>query len=197
MRKDILEGLQREVYRRCQLASNRFGMGCYDHIAAVVKHGALLAERYGADKEIVLIAAWLHDIASITDYSLYERHHIHGAEMAYDILKAYGYPEERIERVQACIRHHRGSVRFTNNTPEEVCVTDADAISHFDDIPGLFYLAFVTKGLNLEEGKALVQKELTGSFQKLSPESARFYQSKWEAVMELLQTTEFPAAGAL
>ena len=76
MRQDILAGLQREVYRRCQSESNRFGMGCYDHIAAVVRHGALLAERCGADKEIVLIAAWLHDIASITDYSLYELHHI-------------------------------------------------------------------------------------------------------------------------
>ncbi len=197
MRQDILAGLQREVYRRCQSESNRFGMGCYDHIAAVVRHGALLAERYGADKEIVLIAAWLHDIASITDYSLYELHHIHGAELAYDLLAAYGYPQDRIARVQACIRHHCGSVRLTNNTPEEVCVTDADAISHFDNIPGLFYLAFVTKGLNLEEGRTLVQKKLTRSFQKLSPESARFYQSKWEAVMELLQTTGLPAVGAL
>lgn len=187
MRNDILEGLQREIYRRCQSEANRFGMGCYDHIAAVVKHGTLLAERRGADQEIVMIAAWLHDIASITDYSLYEQHHIHGAALAYDILKAYGYPEDRIARVQDCIRHHRGSVRVENNTLEEVCVTDADAISHFDDIPGLFYLAFATKGLSLEEGKALVQKELTRSFQKLSPESMRFYRSKWETAMELLQ----------
>lgn len=42
-----------------------------------------------------------------------------------------------------------------------------------------------------------MQKKLTRSFQKLSPESARFYQSKWEAVMELLQTTGLPAVGAL
>ena len=61
------------------------------YIVAVVKNAEILAEKYGADKEVVLIAAWLHDIASITDYSLYDLHHIHGAEMAYSILKEYDY----------------------------------------------------------------------------------------------------------
>ena len=55
-----------------------------------------------------MIAAWLHDIASITDYELYELHHIHGAEMAYDILTKLGYDEEKIALVQACVKKHRG-----------------------------------------------------------------------------------------
>ena len=37
MREDILRDLQREIYDRCQKESNRFGIGCYYHIAAVVK----------------------------------------------------------------------------------------------------------------------------------------------------------------
>lgn len=57
MREDILIGLQGEVYDRCLRDTNKFGMGCYDHIAAVVKNAEILAERYGADKEIVMIAA--------------------------------------------------------------------------------------------------------------------------------------------
>ena len=65
MREAILNALEREVYRRCQQPANRFGMGCYDHIAAVVKHGVELARRYGGDEEIVAVAAWLHDIASV------------------------------------------------------------------------------------------------------------------------------------
>lgn len=67
MRTDILEYLQKEVYARSKEPTNKFGMGCYYHIEAVVKNSELLAQKYGADKEIVLIAAWLHDIASITD----------------------------------------------------------------------------------------------------------------------------------
>lgn len=112
MREDILEKLQYEIYDRCQKQTNKFGMGCYEHIVAVVKNAEILAEKYGADKEVVMIAAWLHDIASITDYSLYELHHLHGAEMAYCILKEYGYDGKKIPLVQECIRNHRGSVNF-------------------------------------------------------------------------------------
>lgn len=31
------------------------------------KNAEILAEKYGADKDVVLVAAWLHDIASVTN----------------------------------------------------------------------------------------------------------------------------------
>lgn len=37
MRDDILRNLQQEIYDRCQKETNKFGMGCYYHIVAVVK----------------------------------------------------------------------------------------------------------------------------------------------------------------
>lgn len=138
-----------EIYVRCRKQTNKFGIGCYYHIAAVVKNAEILAKKYGADKEIVMIAAWLHDIASITDYSLYELHHIHGAEMAYSILKEYGYDDKKISLVQECIKNHRGSVNFEKKSLEELCVADADAISHFDSVSGLLYLAYVQKGMEV------------------------------------------------
>ena len=52
MRKDILENLQHEIYDRCQKQTNKFGMGCYYHIIAAVNNAEILAEKYGADKEI-------------------------------------------------------------------------------------------------------------------------------------------------
>ncbi|WP_243152368.1 HD domain-containing protein [Pseudoflavonifractor sp. 524-17] len=124
---------------------------------AQLPYAEILAEKYGADKEIVMIAAWLHDIASITDYSLYELHHIHGAEMAYLILKEYGYDDKKISLVQKCIRNHRGSVSL-----EELCV--ADAISNFVSVPSLLYLAYVQKCMGIEEGKTFVKDKLTRSF---------------------------------
>ena len=186
MREDILESLQKEVYDRCQKETNKFGIGCYYHIAAVVKNAEILAEKYGADKEIVMIAAWLHDIASITDYSLYELHHIHGAEMADCILKEYGYDDKKIALVQECIKNHRGSVTLEKNSREELCVADADAISHFDNVPSLLYLAYVTKGMGIEEGREFVKNKLIRSFQKLSTESATYYKDKFEKVIEVL-----------
>ena len=113
MRTDIINYLEKEIYKRANEPSNKFGMGCYYHIEAVVKNAQILAQKFGADEEIVIISAWLHDIASITDYSLYEMHHIHGANIAENILKQFNYEEEKINQVKECILNHRGSV---NNT---------------------------------------------------------------------------------
>lgn len=84
-------------------------MGCYYHIESVAKNAELLAEKYGADKEVVIIAAWLHDIASITDYSMYEEHHVYGATIAKEILNELNYEDEKTELVQKCVFNHRGN----------------------------------------------------------------------------------------
>jgi len=186
MRTDILEYLQKEIYARSQKPTNKFGMGCYYHIEAVVKNSELLAEKYGADKEVVMIAAWLHDVASITDYELYEMHHIHGAEMAYDILMGFDYDEAKISLVQACIRNHRGSVSTDKTSIEELCVADADAISHFDSVPSLLYLAYVERKMGIEEGVQFVKGKLERSFRKLSSDSKEYYKEKYQQVMGTL-----------
>ncbi len=122
MREDILRNLQQEIYDRCQKESNKFGIGCYYHIEAVVKNA----------------------------------------------------------------ENHRGSVSLTKNTPEELCVADADAISHFDSVPSLLYLAYVQRGMGIEDGKEFVKNKLIRSFQKLSARSKKHYQSKFEKTMEVL-----------
>ncbi len=186
MRTDILEYLQKEIYLRCKAPTNKFGMGCYYHIEAVAKNSVLLADKYGADKEVVMIAAWLHDIASITNYDLYEDHHIHGAEMAYDLLSKLSYEESKILLVQDCIRSHRGSVCLKKNSIEELCVADADAISHFDSVPSLLYLAYVERQMRIEEGIDFVKGKLERSFNKLSDESKNYYEDKYKQVMDVL-----------
>lgn len=186
MRIDIIQFLQKEIYERCTRPENQFGMGCYDHIEAVVKNAAQLARRMGADQEVTVIAAWLHDIASITDYNLYELHHLHGADIAGQLLRQWNYEEQKIAAVQNCIRNHRGSVIHHKMTKEEVCVADADAISHFDNVPSLLYLAFVTKKMNFKEGTEFVIGKLNRSFAKLSQESRVYYSDKYQKVMEVL-----------
>ena len=155
MRKDILKNLQQEIYDRCQKETNKFGMGCYYHIVAVVKNAEILAEEYGA-------------------------------EMAYSILKEYGYEDKKILLVQKCIKNHRGSISLEKNSIEELCVADADAISHFDSLPSLLYLAYVQRGMGIEDGKEFVKNKLIRSFQKLSARSKKHYQNKFEKTMEVL-----------
>lgn len=186
MRKDIMEYLKSELRRRCESPSNKFGIGIYDHIKAVAKNAELLSRQLGANEEITVIAAWLHDIASVTDYDLYENHHIHGAKMAREILSGFDYDEEKIKQVCDCIKNHRGSVVFDKSTPEEICVADADAVSHFDSVPRLLYLAFSVKGMSYDEGVEFVVNKLKRSYAKLSDKSRVFYKEKYSYVMEFL-----------
>lgn len=186
MRKDIINYLEKEIYKRANKPDNKFGIGCYYHIEAVVENAQILARKFGADEEIVIIAAWLHDVASITDYNLYEMHHIHGASIAEDILRQFNYEQEKINKVKDCILNHRGSINNIKLTIEEKCVADADAVSHFDNIPSLLYLAYVNKKMNIEEGKNFVIEKLKRSYNKLSEESKEFYKDKYSNTIDLL-----------
>jgi uncharacterized protein len=184
--QNIIDSLKDEVKRRCESENNFFGMGGYYHIKAVVKNAIILAENYSADIEVVTIGAWLHDIASVTDYSLYEEHHIHGAKIAGDMLEHLNYPKEKIEQVQKCILNHRGSKLMEKSSKEEICVADADAISHFDNLPSLFHLAYVVRNYSISEGINFVQSKLMRSYKKLSAESKEVYREKYDTVMTIL-----------
>jgi uncharacterized protein len=50
------------------------------------------------------------------------------------------------------LSNHRGSIAGERLSLEEICVADADAISHFDNIPSPLYLAYVKRNLGIDEG---------------------------------------------
>lgn len=187
MEKEIINKIKVEIRNRCDSPDNFFGIGSYEHIESVAKHAVELANYYDADIEICEIAGWLHDIASITDYSLYEEHHIHGANIAEEILQFYNYPKDKIELVKLCILNHRGSVPKEKTTKEEICVADADAISHYDTLPSLFYLAFVQRKLDIDEGITFVKSKLDRSYNKMSNESKEYYKNRRELILSILE----------
>lgn len=185
-RDDIINYLKVEIKNRAESENNKFGIGALYHIEAVAKNAEILAKKYNADVEVCIIAAWLHDIASITDYKLYEEHHIHGVKIASEILSKFKYDDDKIELVNKCILNHRGSIDNKRLSKEEQIIADADAISHFDSIPSLLYLAYKEKNMNIEEGKNFVKGKLERSFRKLSDESKIFYKEKFENAMKIL-----------
>ena len=120
---------------------------------------------------------------------MYEEHHIYGARIAGELLGKFDYDPIKIQAVQNCIRNHRGSVPIEKQSNEEICVADADAISHFDNIPSLLYLAYVTKGMDFEKGKQFVIDKLNRSYRKLSDRSRLFYKDKYQNSMALLNAS--------
>ncbi len=186
--KNIIEEIRKFVEEESKKPTAKYGYEPYlFHIIPVRNYAIKLAEQLGADAEVAEIAAWMHDIGSIINGR--ENHHVTGAEIAENKLRELGYPLEKIERVKSCILNHRGSIKSHKATAEEQIIADADALSHFENIGGLFKAAIIyEKNLNQQEAMACVLSKLKHSFEKLSfQESRDIIKPKYEAAMLLLE----------
>ncbi|MDR0880738.1 MAG: HD domain-containing protein [Clostridioides sp.] len=183
---NLIDEISEEVRKRCENFENKFGYGIWTHhVKAVVENAIFLAENYDADVEVITLAALLHDIASITKDEYKDEHHIYGAKMAEEMLNAYSYPKDKIELIKNCILHHRGSRPAEKSTIEEICVADADAMAHFDNIPSLFSLVYKERELNIDEGAKFVKDKLYRSYDKLSDRTKELYKDKFEGAMSI------------
>jgi len=80
----------------------------FDHIERVYHLCEKIGQEEGADMHIVLAAALLHDSQGSTPGgNMRSNHHLASADFAAQVLEAEGWPEERIQAVQHCIRAHR------------------------------------------------------------------------------------------
>jgi uncharacterized protein len=96
----------------------------YGHVKRVCKIATLLAEREGADLELVRLGSILHDVGRAVG----EPHNETGAKLAMDILRERGYPDEIIEKVARNVFRHRQSLGLELETLEEKIVWVADKI---------------------------------------------------------------------
>ena len=71
-------------------------------------------------------------------------------------------------------------------TIEETCVSDADALAHFDRIPSLFSLVYGVLGMGLKEGRENVKNRLQGDYRGLSDRTKKKVREKFEMILEAL-----------
>ena len=183
---DIVQEIKKFVEEECKKPTNKYGYDAFlYHFVPMVKYAEKLADKLGGDKEVILIASWLHDIGSII-YGR-ENHHITGAKIAEEKLKKLDYPQEKIELVKKCILNHRGSQQNNRDSIEEQIVAEADILSNFDNISGIFYAAF-REGKNQAEAKEEVRQKLENKWKQTHfEESKKLIESKYEAAMLLLK----------
>lgn len=183
----IEEKIREFVEKECRKPESKYGYEPFlFHFIPVVKYAQELAVELGADREVVSLAAWLHDIGSLIHGR--ENHHLTGAEIAERKLRELKYPEEKILLVKKCILNHRGSQNNSAETLEEKIVSDADALSNFDNISGIFKAAFIYENLNQEEAKNSTRKKLKNKWDRLYFENSKnIIRPKYEAAMILLK----------
>jgi len=87
-------------------ANRTYPTSDWPHIVEVVRYARDLADTTGADKEIVTVAAYFHDI-SRPEFGAQE-HNVRSAQMARQWLEERGYPADRTARVvDAIVAHMR------------------------------------------------------------------------------------------
>ncbi len=157
-----------------------------NHLKYVVENSLLLAEKYGADKEIVEVSALLHDIALLRfGASVKSDHHNLGSKIADEILTELKVDQNKIGRICSCIRNHRSALNATN--VEEICVADADILAHFNNLP------MVLKGIysrnldkSVEEINDIIESYLMEDYNDLSEETKKFYKKEFKNICKVV-----------
>lgn len=177
-----------EAKNRCELPSNAYGIGAWDHhIKIVYELAKKYANDYGANQEIVALAALLHDVASVTNVDFSEEHHIIGADIAEELLMKEKYPKEKIDLIKKCILNHRGSRLADKTSKEEVCIADCDAMAHFYSIPSLLSMVYREKNLSIDDGSKFVMDKLDRSYNKMSDKGKKLVKIQYESAKNILK----------
>ena len=183
----LIENIKNELIKMCEENYKRTGYNYWDnHIKYVVKIANELAEKYGADKEIVEISAILHDIAKVLEVRENESHNIVGAEIACEFLQKYSLSENQIKQIQNCILKHSGEVDADNLTIEEWCVRNADAISVLHNITILYYLAFNEYRMDYSKGQEYVKDMITTKFNSIDEKLQIKYKNQYNHIISAI-----------
>ena len=103
-----------------------------EHVSKVQEWTLLILPHFPkADKEIVLLSVWFHDIGH-ADGKVDEDHAIKSEAETIKFLEARGYPKEKIDQVAHCVRAHRCK-DIPPETIEAKILVAADSASHMTD----------------------------------------------------------------
>ncbi len=179
---NIVEKIKKFVQEECQKPTSKYGEEPFEnHFKLMVGWAEKLVDKVGGNKEVVLVASWLHDIGFIVDGR--ENHHISGARIAEEKLLEFNYPQEKIELIKKCILNHRGSRNDKRKSLEEKIVAEADVISNFDNIAGIFKVALFYENRPQKEAQREVLEKLERKWKQLYfKESRELLKPKMEAV---------------
>jgi uncharacterized protein len=164
----IIDTIKNYVDSECKRESNMLGSAFFNqHILVVVDYGKRLAQQLNANSEVLELSAYLHDLAAIRDIKTLPTHNIISADLVDQILIEYQYPRESIAQIKQCILSHSVPLRMGEGSLEEICLSNADAISQITNLPYWLYFAFNVRKLKFDEGREWLQNRVETNWSKL------------------------------
>lgn len=182
---DIVKKISDLVKQECVKDSNPYGFfGSWKHMNHVVRLAKDFAKDTGADEEIVVLAAWLHDWGAIQGF--YKEHHTKGAIEAKDILYHLNYPIVKIDQITYCIYVHRSSQGIKPKTIEAECVANADAVAHFLEIPDLLCYKYANGDMTVDKVVVWLKQKLERDLGKITFDKAKEMVAPYQEATEII-----------
>lgn len=121
-----------------------------EHVQVVAANAEELSKKYGANEDLAVAGAWLHDLGDAFVRRHASDHEAISVREACKILKDSGYSSEEIREVtEVIIALHSCKEGNLPQTPEGKVLATADAFAHLSTD---FYLQFAWK--HMPEGKS-------------------------------------------
>jgi 3'-5' exoribonuclease len=132
------------IWPAAQLVHHAYRGGFLEHILQIARVGIMLAETYGADRDIVIAGALLHDIGKLQELSYetttsYSRegnllgHIAIGLVMVREAAQAIpDFPETLRTQIEHLVLSHHGSYEF--GSPVEPMTVEAFILSAADEL---------------------------------------------------------------
>jgi uncharacterized protein len=184
----IIGDIRDLILLECNKTQNVFGSAFFDqHILIVKEYACRLAELLGADRETVEISAYLHDISAVRDISTISRHSDLSAEIAGSILMEKSYNPCNIEIIKKVIKSHSTPIKIGEGILEEVCISNADAISQIVKPTYWLYFAFSIRKLSYTEGISWYKSRIEGNYEGLIDIAKDIINEKYSSVKNLFE----------
>ena len=175
------------IREACERPGNVLG-ACFhtEHLCLVHRYAIGLCRELDGDTGIVGQAAWLHDIAAILDFGCQPTHAEDGAAIAGRLLREHGYPSDRAERVEDCIRRHSKPLTLGQASLEAVCLSNADAMSQIVNPAYWLGFAMKVKSLDATAARKWYLDRIAGQWASLIEPARTMIASRYHLVTEAI-----------
>ena len=157
--------IKRMIKKECSKSKNDFMRTWFykNHLLVVEKFCKELLKRLPkADKKIVMLGVWLHDLQRIRGIN--GDHQRIGAREAEKVMKEFGYSDEIIKKVKGIILTHSCYGTNLPKTVEGKILASADAMSHY--VNDFFLTIAVTGKRNSKDFKSWALEKIDRNYNK-------------------------------
>lgn len=187
MNSDLKQIIQ-DAKGYAMIECKNYGVPSWFHVSYAAEMAYTLAERLNANTQIVLIGAYLMDIAlgrALKDGKAGEH-----VQMAVDdskkFLSKYNIEGEDLEKILACVKEHHGGVKFSSFESEIVCNADCYKFLSVKGVVGGFR---TVRDMELDQLVALFKSKADEKWQALTLDVCRKeLESDYNTIVKLLDS---------